>query len=184
MKDWPVGKYDVVLADPPWHHFGSKVKDAAAGKHYSLLGDSVVRGLPVKDLLSDRGVVFLWATCPRLDFAVSVLSDWGLFFRGVAFVWVKCRKDGVPVGAQGVRPTFVKPLTELVLVASVKRPPGRVLPLMSESVCQTVFAPRGRHSAKPGVVRERIVDLLGDVPRLELFARERVDGWDCWGNEV
>lgn len=41
-----------------------------------------------------------------------------------------------------------------------------------------------RHSRKPAEVRERIVRLLGDVPRIELFARERVPGWDAWGNEV
>ena len=49
---------------------------------------------------------------------------------------------------------------------------------------QLVFSPLRAHSQKPDEVRERIVDLMGDLPRIELFARSTADGWDCWGNEV
>lgn len=49
---------------------------------------------------------------------------------------------------------------------------------------QVVLAPRGRHSAKPPKVRDRIVALLSDVPLVELFVREAVEGWGRWGNEV
>ena len=56
--------------------------------------------------------------------------------------------------------------------------------IKSHAVHQIVEAPVGRHSEKPDEVRRRIVELLGDVPRIELFARERVEGWDAWGNEV
>ena len=41
-----------------------------------------------------------------------------------------------------------------------------------------------RHSKKPDVVKDRIVELCGDVPRIELFARQATEGWDVWGNEV
>ena len=51
-------------------------------------------------------------------------------------------------------------------------------------VSQFIEAPRGRHSAKPDEVRERLVRLMGDVPRIELFAREAIPGWDVWGLEV
>ncbi len=40
------------------------------------------------------------------------------------------------------------------------------------------------HSQKPDEARERIIKLMGDLPRIELFAREKTDGWDVWGNEV
>ena len=56
--------------------------------------------------------------------------------------------------------------------------------LGTEAQDQVVLAPRGRHSEKPAVFRQRLIDLLGDVPRIELFARERVEGWDAWGDEV
>jgi len=47
-----------------------------------------------------------------------------------------------------------------------------------------IESPREEHSKKPNEVRERIVELVGDIPRIELFARQKIDGWDCWGNEV
>jgi N6-adenosine-specific RNA methylase IME4 len=49
---------------------------------------------------------------------------------------------------------------------------------------ELLVAPVGRHSAKPAVTRDKIVTLMGDLPRLELFARDRTPGWDCWGDEV
>ena len=87
------------------------------------------------------------------------------------------------MGAAGVRPTLVKPTTELLLAATTNRK-GRVFPLLTEAMRQVVLAPRGRHSEKPSVFRDRIVELVGDRPRIELFARTTAPGWDCWGNEV
>ena len=87
--------YDVVLIDPPWSYTGSATKMGAAAKHYPLMSDQALLDfrLPV-DLLSPRGVMFMWATSPRLDFALRLIEGWGLTFRGVAFVWVKTKKDG------------------------------------------------------------------------------------------
>ena len=147
------------------------------------MSDQEIFRLPVADLLADRGVVFLWATCPRLDSAVDAIRAWGLHFRGVGFVWVKTTGAGVPIRAQGVRPSVTKPLTELVLVGSNVKS-GRPLPLASESVCQTVFAPRGAHSEKPEGVQDAIEVMYPGKRYAELFARRKRPGWDVWGNEV
>lgn len=177
------GPFDVVYADPPWAYFGSPKKMGAAGKHYELMSDEQLLQLPVRDLLTDRGVLFLWATSPRLDFAVDLIRSWGLSYRGVAFVWVKTRKDGAPIGAQGVRPSIVKPTTEFVLSASpVKR--GRPMRLGSEAVPQVVMAPRREHSRKHDEVRSRIEILYPLASRLELLARTQTPGWICWGDQV
>jgi N6-adenosine-specific RNA methylase IME4 len=104
MGEFPTGRYDVVLADPPWSYYGDQTRWAAAGKFYPLMDDARNLDLPVGDVLAPRGVLFVWATSPRLDFAPSCLGAWGLHFRGVAFVWVKTTAEGVPLGAQGVRP--------------------------------------------------------------------------------
>lgn len=178
-------EYDIVYADPPWPMYGNPNKMAAAGKHYSLMTMDEICDLDVTGLLRDpgRGAFFVWCTCPRMDLAIDAIRAWGLNYRGVAFVWVKTRRDGTPIGAQGVPPTATKPLTELCLLATTcKR--GRPFKLVSAAVRQTVFAPRGRHSQKPSEVRDRIVSLYGDRPRIELFARESVSGWASWGNEV
>lgn len=178
--------YDVILADPPWSYTGAQDKWGAAAKFYKTMTDQELLSFErVQELLSPRGVLFMWATCPRLDFALKVLEAWGLTYRGVAFVWVKTRADGTPIRAQGVRPSVVKPLTELVLVASRVRV-GRPMPLGpgAESVVQTVFAPREEHSKKPLEVHKRIEALYPQGTKLELFARDRQPGWDAWGDEV
>jgi N6-adenosine-specific RNA methylase IME4 len=181
----PDEKYSVVLADPPWQHYGSPAKYAAAGKFYDLMPDLDMLAFPMGKLMEKPGVLFLWATGPRLDFAVKCIEWWGLHYRGVAFCWVKTKKNGKPIGAQGVRPSVVKPLTELCLVASTEKR-GRPLPLGSESVVQTVFAPRREHSRKPDEVIERIDALYPGILKLELFGRGRPANhlWDIWGDEA
>lgn len=177
------GKYDIVYADPPWPHYGDPNKNAAAGKHYSLMSMEDLGALPVKALFQDKGALFMWATCPRLDLGIDLVRAWGLHYRGVAFVWAKTRADGQLIGAQGIPPTGTKPTTELCLLATTCKT-GRPFKLLDAAVKQIIQAPRGRHSEKPAETRERIKCLYGDRPRIELFARARSHGWDAWGNQV
>jgi N6-adenosine-specific RNA methylase IME4 len=179
----PERSYDVLLADPPWSYYGQQNKWGAAAKFYDTVPDEAIANLPVPDLLSEKGILFLWATSPRLDVAMSCLAHWGLFFRGVAFVWVKARKDGQPIGAQGVRPSIVKPTAEYVLAASrVAR--GRPMKLADEGVPNVVLAPKRAHSQKPDQIVQSIDRLYPDASKLEMFARTERAGWDAWGNEV
>jgi N6-adenosine-specific RNA methylase IME4 len=178
--------YDIVLADPPWSYYGDPNKMAAAGKHYKLMSQEKLFALDMKGLLRDpkRGAFFIWATCPRLDFAIDAIRAWGLVYRGVAFNWVKTKKDGTPIGAQGVPPTSTKPTSELCLFATTQKR-GRPFKLLSSKVKQTIFAPRTKkHSQKPPETRDRILELYGDRPRIELFAREAPEGWAVWGDEA
>lgn len=180
----PKTKYDVILADPPWSYTGQQDKWGAAAKFYPTMSNQDLMNFTlVTDLLADNGVLFMWATSPRLDFAIRLIEHWGLTFRGVAFVWVKTKKDGTPIGAQGVRPSIVKPTTEYVLAASRVKA-GRPMKLDDESVCQTVFAPKQEHSRKPDEVMDRIERLYPNATRLEMFARRHRPGWDAWGNEI
>lgn len=178
-------EYDIVYADFPWMMYGSKTKNAAAGKFYNLMPDDEVLSFPMKSLLRDpkHGAFFIWATCPRLDMAIRAISAWGLVYRGVAFNWVKTRKDGKVIGAQGIPPTGTKPTSELCLLATVQKK-GRPFKLLDAGVPQVILAPRGEHSAKPPETRDRIVRLYGDRPRIELFSRQAVVGWDRWGNQA
>lgn len=176
-------KYDVLYMDPPWSYTGSKVKWGAAAKFYDTMSLDEIKSMPLKKLCKRRAVVFVWTTGPKLAETLEAGRAWGLHYRGVAFVWVKTKKDGTPLKAQGVRPSIVKPITELCLMFSTIKS-GKPLPLASESICQTVFAPKRRHSQKPVEVRERIEQLYPTSERIELFARERPTGWDVWGDEV
>ena len=175
--------YDVILADPPWFYTKSYTTWGNADKFYSTMPDEDIYAMNIKGLLSDPGVAFVWATGPKLHVAIKAIERWGLFYRGVAFVWVKTKKDGTPIRAQGVRPSTVKPLTEFVLAASHKEF-GRPLPLASEAIVQTVFAPKREHSRKPDEVQNRIDAMYPTQSKLAMFARRERQGWDVWGNEV
>jgi len=177
------GRYQILLVDPPWRYTGSPTKWGAVEKFYATMADDEIAALPVRDWLEPRSVVFLWATSPKLDSAIGMICSWGLTYRGVAFVWVKTRRDGKPIGAQGVRPSIVKPTTEYVLAASMTAR-GRPLPLADEGVAQVVLAPRRAHSQKPEEVQDRIERLYPCTAKAELFARRRRDGWDCYGDEI
>lgn len=178
-----VKSYKVVYADCPWPYYGDPDKDQAAGKHYNLMTMPEICSMPVRSLFNGHGVLFMWATGPKLDMAIDAIRAWGLHYRGVEYVWIKTRKDGTPIAGQGCRPTLVKQMDEYVLGATTCKM-GRPFQILTERQGQNVFAPRGRHSEKPEEVRRRIDELCGDVPRIELFARKRVKGWDAWGNQV
>ena len=189
-RDWsalPSRHYDILYVDPPWAYSGSTTKPGAAAKHYSCMGIPELEAMrdEVARVTTQKAVCLMWATGPLLDDAVRLLGAWGFHYRGVAFVWVKTRKDGGVIHGMGARPSVVKPTTEFVLVGA-REASGRPLPLGDEGVGQVVLAPRGAHSAKPEEVRARIDRLYGPGhPRLEMFARGGcVAGWDRWGNEV
>jgi N6-adenosine-specific RNA methylase IME4 len=182
-------KYDIVLADPPWDYYGSPDKMGAAGKEYGLMSDEELLAFnPRERWMAKDSILFMWTTAPRMGFAFKCIEAWGLHDRGVQFTWVKTRQDGItPIGAQGVRPSIVKPTCEFVLAAStVKR--GRPLKLSDETIRHTILAPnRGKgidHSQKPDDVHERIDRMYPGASKIELFARRAFPGWDAWGNQA
>jgi N6-adenosine-specific RNA methylase IME4 len=179
----PDGPYDIVYADPPWAYYGSGEKDAAAGKHYEMLDQDDLASLDVRGVMARNAALFLWATGPRLNFAIDLIERWGLHYRGVAFVWVKTDLRGGIIGGQGVPPTFTKPTTEFILSATTK-PTGRPFPINDAGMPQVVLHHRLEHSRKPDVFRNLITSLCRAERRLEMFARESRPGWDVWGNQV
>lgn len=183
LPPFPNHTYDIVYADPPWFYYGSEIKDAAAAKHYPLMDQEELAKLPVRSVMAKRAALFVWATGPRLNFALELIARWGLHYRGVAYVWVKTNARGKIIRGQGVPPTFTKPTTEFVLAATTM-PTGRAFPLLDLAQGQVVLEPRSQHSRKPAIFRRLITELCGERPRIELFARESVDGWDAWGPEV
>lgn len=178
-------KFDLVYVDCPWKYYGSSTKNAAAGKHYKLMGQDSLKSLPVKSVLNKKAAVFMWATCPRLDYAIEVMKAWGLHYRGVAFVWVKTRKkDNGIINGQGVPPTFTKPTTELLLLGTTKKT-GRMIPLRKFNTPQVILSPRGEHSEKPEIFRKKIEETLKPpYTKLEMFARRVTPGWTAIGDSI
>jgi len=175
---WPSGRFGVIYADPPWSYNDKRGgKPAWGAMTYATMPTRDIAALPVEGIAAPDCALFMWATMPLLPDAFAVLDGWGFDFVTCAFVWVKQNpKAGGIYSGMG---HWTNQNAELCLLAR-RGKPRRV----ARDVKQIVLAPRGRHSAKPAEVRDRIVQLMGDVPRVELFARERVQGWEAWGNEV
>ena len=133
--------------------------------------------LPVSSLADKNCVLFLWCTFPKLSEALNLINAWGFTYKTVAFVWVKQNKSGK--GYFWGLGWWTRSNAEICLLA-VKGKPKR----KNAGIHQLILSPVEQLSKKPDIVRDKIVSLTGDVPRIELFARQTTPGWDVWGNEV
>ena len=172
-------KYSVIYADPPWTYrvWSSKGAGRSAENHYPTMSIEDIRALPVAELADKDCALFLWVTFPTLREAMTVLDAWGFTYKTVAFVWIKENRQ-TPSLFWGLG-YWTRSNAEVCILAT-KGCPKR----FSAGVHQVIMSPIEQHSKKPDETRERIVKLMGDVPRVELFARQTAPGWDVWGNEV
>lgn len=171
-------KFDVLLADPPWGYSARKNgKHGCADTHYPTMTKQEIFDLPVERLASSDAVLFLWVTFPCLEQGLETMRRWGFEYKTNAFTLVKRNKSGE--GWFWGLGFWTRANAEICLIG-VRGKPKRA----SASVHSIIDTPIERHSKKPDEARWRIVELMGDVPRIELFAREAADGWDCWGNEA
>jgi N6-adenosine-specific RNA methylase IME4 len=213
MRDFHLGyvasslanRYRIIYADPPWAFatWSHRGQGKGASQHYKCMSISNISALPVKELAARDAALFLWVVQPMLEEALEVINGWGFKFRTVAFCWVKMPASWKP--SDGL-PDLQETLPGM---GTVSKYPPRVTPRLglgyhtrsgmeqcwlairgggyerlAQGVEQVLLAPVGAHSAKPLEFAERIERLVGNVPRIELFARDRKAGWDVWGNEV
>ena len=169
-------KYSIIYADTPWR-YEMKKGQGVAENHYSTMGIEEICGLPVQEICAKDCVLFLWVTFPQLPEAFKVIKAWGFCYKTVAFVWIKQNRSGK--GYFFGLGYWTRSNAEICLLA-VKGKPKRI----SRKVFQLIFSPLQEHSKKPAEARVRIVELMGNLPRIELFARQQSPGWDVWGNEV
>lgn len=175
MPKTMAGKYNIIYADPPWKYFEEGFKNQS--QHYPTMELEDICALPVGELAADDCILFLWVTYPMLDNFMDVLRCWGFEYSTVGFTWVKSQKDGTGF-AFGLG-AWTRSNAEICVIG--KR---GTIPRQDASVSQIIYAPKGEHSAKPAIVREKIIKLVGDLPRIELFARIQTPGWDVWGNQA
>ncbi|XVH12323.1 MT-A70 family methyltransferase [Enterococcus faecium] len=165
--------YNIIYADPPWRYDCKNVQGAAEN-HYSTMSIDELCALPVERLASKDCLLFLWATFPMLPEALRLIKAWGFSFKTVAFVWLKQNRKSL-TWFYGLG-RWTRGNAEICLLATHGKPKRR-----SASVHQFIISPIEQHSKKPDVTREKIVELAGDLPRVELFARQKTPGWDVWG---
>lgn len=144
-----------------------------------------IKELPVGGISDNDCALFLWAVSPKLPEAIEVMNAWGFKYRTLAFCWSKISKNGKWISNIG---HWTMGNVELCLFGKKGNPKRE-----RKNVKQLVVSMRTIHSKKPDIVRQRIVELMGDLPRIELFARgeseedlfgyDKFKGWDTWGDE-
>lgn len=169
-------KYQIIYADPPWRYENSGGQGVAEN-HYKTMSVEEICNLPISTLTDKNAVLFLWVTFPQLAEAFRVIEAWGFKYKTVGFVWIKQNRSGK--GFFFGLGYWTRSNAEVCLLATKGKPKRQ-----SRKVSQLIISPLERHSKKPDKTRDLIVELMGDLPRLELFARENTPGWDVWGNEV
>lgn len=173
-------KYSIIYADPPWKfksaNSGGSMKSGAANK-YAVMSHQDICRLPVRTIAAENCVLFMWWVGSQPREALAVVDSWGFEIRTMlGFNWFKQTKTGKPFFGMGYQ---TRQGSECCLIATIGKPKR-----VSASVRSVLLAPATTHSRKPEEIRTRIVGLYGDLPRIELFARERVFGWDAWGMEI
>ena len=179
INNLPDKKYNIIYADPPWEYRQSGSKTSSRGmakQFYKTMNIEEIKALPVDKIADDECWLFLWCTYPQLPEGISILKAWGFRYINCAFTWIKRTvndKDHVGMGY------YTRANPELVLLGMKGKPKPQ-----SHSVRNIVYSQIGPHSKKPDIIRNHIVELAGDLPRIELFARQELVGWDHWGDEV
>lgn len=169
-------QYNIIYADPPWRYWHNQVQGTAEN-YYPTMEIQELCALPVEEVAAKDCVLFLWATFPKLPEALALIEAWGFQYKSVAFVWLKQNRKSLS-WYYGLG-YWTRGNAEICLLATRGHPRRQ-----SNKVHQFIVSPIEQHSKKPDIARKKIVDLMGDLPRLELFARQRAEGWDVWGNEI
>jgi site-specific DNA-methyltransferase (adenine-specific) len=171
----------LVYADPPWKQEYSKGMGKGFIHHvqlpYRQMTIEEIKALPVDQIVASDAILFLWVIDKFLAEMPSVMESWGFEYRTVGFVWHKSASSDY--GENAIMSFYTLKSCEFCYIG-VRGKPG-VSPAKAR---QFYSEPKKEHSRKPDGIRSAIVAMVGDVPRVELFARQRRRGWDAWGDQV
>lgn len=169
-------KFKIIYADPAWSYWEGGHKNQSL--HYQTMGIDDICNLPIERIADDNSILFLWVTFPILQEAFRVIESWGFTYSTCGFVWVKRNKNSE--GYFFGNGSWTRANAELCLIGtrgSVARASANISQILDDRVAE--------HSAKPKRVRGLITDLVGELPRIELFSRNTdKDGWFNWGNKI
>lgn len=188
-------KYQVIYCDPPWWYSNRSANritkfGGGARAHYNVMTDSQLLDMQsvMNEIADDNSILFMWATCPRLDLAVKLIQRWGFRWVTVGFTWVKVTDDYVVsddyrtagrVTAMCGPGGYTSSNVELCLIGV-----RGSMPVDEKMIPQVTFHPVLRHSEKPQIFRDKIQRMYPTARKIEMFCRHAPEGWDTWGNEV
>lgn len=173
----PKGPYGVILADPPWTFktYSDNGLEKSPQAHYVCMTIDEINKMPITDCAAEDSVLILWATAPMMLLAFETMAAWGFKYKTMG-PWAKQSKTGNK-WAFGTG-YILRSASEFWLIGTR----GKPKPLRHD-VRNLIVAPVREHSRKPEEIYH-IAETLYEGPRLELFARQKREGWDCWGNET
>ncbi|MGL5281059.1 MAG: MT-A70 family methyltransferase [Plesiomonas shigelloides] len=173
-------KYNLITADPAWQYGSGGPRGGRFGKlDYSTMSTDDICALPVSELADKDCALELWFTASFVEDAIKVCKAWGFKVVRIDIVWEKLKESGARHAAVG---PWGMSDAEFVLLGTKGKACSMQKVRNQYMIQKGVYT--GKHSEKPEEILKLFDTRFGDVPRIELFAREHRDGWDCWGNEV
>lgn len=163
-------KYQVILADPPWEYNFATAKNIEIERKYPTMSLSELKNLNIP--ADDNAVLYLWVTNPKLIEGLELMKHWGFEYK-TNLVWDKNSNFGMGYWARSIH--------ELLLIGTKGNfsPPDE-----NKRILSIIRSNRREHSKKPDIIRTLISSWFPNYSKIELFARQRIESWDAWGNEV
>ena len=177
-------KYNIIYADPPWQFSSKAYQDGdrdmlkLEDTQYNTLNISQIKKLPIKEITETDCACFLWCVDSFFKEGIEILEEWGFKYKTIAFNWLKTYESGK--FCVNFAPWTLKSWE--ICLLGIKGQMGKYK--KANNIQGLITSVRTKHSKKPDIVRDKIVELFGDIPRIELFARQKTEGWDIWGNEL
>ena len=169
--------FSIIYADPCWDYaghsqHGKKTITKGAIDHYPTLNLEKLKTLNVKEICEKDALLFMWTSSPHLDQAIELMRAWGFEYKTIGFIWEK----------QKTNPGYYTlSRCEICIVGKMGKIPT---PRGSRKEHQFLSEMRREHSQKPDEIRHRIERMFPTQRKIELFAREKKEGWSAWGNEI
>lgn len=171
-------KFNIIYIDPPWTYKDKALSGRrGAGCKYDLMAQEEIKNLPVNKITANDCFLFIWVTMPKLNEVFNIINAYGFTYKTCAFTWIK--KNKISNSWFFGMGRWTRSNAELCLLAT-KGNPKRI----SASISSIIDTPIEKHSKKPAIIRDKIIKLCGDLPRIELFARDKIDGWYSLGYDV
>ena len=177
--NFPDKKYGIIYIDPAWEYDHKSVGgsgSSASNQKYDVMSHAELKELQIQKIADENCILFCWATYPKLSEAIDLIKSWEFTYKTVAFTWIKTnKKSSSYFFGMG---SWTRSNAEICLLATKGKPKR-----LDAGISQIIVSPVQEHSKKPNIVRDKIIQLVGDLPRIEIFARTKVHGWDVIGND-
>lgn len=167
--------YRVIYADPPWAYDTAPLRKEVADHYPTMDFDALCDfGEEVKKISDEDCVLYMWATTGRLDWAIPVMESWGFQYK-TSMIWDKIKYN---MGH------YCSPRHEFLLIGGKGKSKPKDPKLANSVDSVQSIEKSNKHSQKPNEFRKIIEKLYPTPKKIELFAREKVSGWDAFGNQL